>query len=99
MLPDSLLPGMVAIQRLRDALLAEAALRAFTDTGGPVVVITGTEHARTDIGAPLKLARAAPEITQLSLGQFEHAQDTAPPHDLWIVTDPHPRPDPCGAFR
>ncbi|MCC5955506.1 MAG: ChaN family lipoprotein [Natronohydrobacter sp.] len=98
-LPEHLLPGMVAIQRLRDALLAEAALRAHTETGGPVVVITGTEHARTDIGAPLKLARAAPDLTQLSIGQFEFPQDTAPPHDLWLVTDPHPRPDPCAAFR
>ncbi len=98
-LPEHLLPGMVAIQRLRDATLAEAALRAYRDTGGPVVVITGTEHARTDIGAPAKLARAAPDIVQLSIGQFEFAQDTAPPHDLWLVTDPHPRPDPCAAFR
>lgn len=99
MLPENLLPGMVAIQRLRDGLLAEAALRAYRDIGGPVVVITGTEHARTDIGAPLKLSRAAPEITRLSLGQFEFPQDTAPPHDLWLVTAPHPRPDPCDAFR
>lgn len=98
-LPEQLLPGMVTIQRLRDALLAEAALRAHHDTGGPVVVITGTEHARTDIGAPAKLARAAPDLAQLSIGQFEIPQDTAPPHDLWLITDPHPRPDPCAAFR
>ena len=99
MLPSDLLPGMVQIQRLRDALLAEAALRAHAETGGPVVVITGTEHARRDIGAPAKLARAAPDLASLAIGQFEHAQETPPPHDLWLVTDPHPRPDPCGAFR
>jgi uncharacterized iron-regulated protein len=98
-LPETLLPGMVAIQRLRDALLAHAALRAHHDTGGPVVVITGTEHARRDIAAPAKLARAAPDLTQLAIGQFEQPQDTPPPHDLWLVTDPHPRPDPCDAFR
>lgn len=98
-LPQTLLPGMVAIQRLRDALLAEAALRAYAKTGGPVAVITGTEHARTDWGAPAALALAAPEITILSVGQFESVPDAAPPHDLWLVTDPHPRPDPCEAFR
>jgi uncharacterized iron-regulated protein len=31
-------------------------------TGGPVVVITGTGHARRDLGAPAKLALAAPRI-------------------------------------
>lgn len=98
-LPEAMLPGMVAIQRLRDALLAEAALRAFEQVGGPVVVITGTEHARTDIGAPAKLALAAPDLSQLSIGQFEIAPDLPPPHDLWLVTAPHPRPDPCDMFR
>ncbi len=98
-LPDHLLPGMVAIQRLRDALLAEAALRAFDETSGPVVVITGTGHARTDWGAPAALAHAAPNIQTLSVGQFEAVPDSPPPHDLWLVTDPHPRPDPCDAFR
>ena len=98
-LPEHLLPGMVAIQRLRDAMLAEAALRAFDETSGPVVVITGTGHARTDWGAPAALAHAAPDVQLLSLGQFEAVPDSPPPHDLWLVTDPHPRPDPCDAFR
>lgn len=98
-LPDHLLPGMVAIQRLRDALLAEAALRAHEDTGGPVAVITGTGHARTDWGAPYLLNMAAPELDTLALGQFEIDPGNAPPHDVWIETDPHPRPDPCEAFQ
>jgi len=98
-LPQELLPDMVAIQRLRDATLADAALRAVQETGGPVVVITGTGHARTDWGAPYLLARAAPDLGILSVGQFEIAVDDTPPYDYWIVTDPHPRPDPCAAFR
>ncbi len=98
-LPPEMLPGMVAIQRLRDAMLAEAALRAHRDTGGPVVVITGTGHTRTDWGAPAALALAAPELSLLSVGQYEGPLDASPPNDLWLVTDPHPRPDPCAAFQ
>ena len=99
MLPDELLPAMVEIQRLRDAMLARTAMLAHAETGGPVVVITGTGHVRRDQGVPLKLARAAPGITVLALGQLEAAPDSAPPFDLWIVTDPVDRPDPCEAFR
>ncbi|MCC5985166.1 MAG: ChaN family lipoprotein [Rhodobacteraceae bacterium] len=99
MLPDTMLPAMVAIQRLRDAMLARAALDSLAATGGPVAVITGTGHVRTDQGVPLKLARAAPGVAVLALGQLEAAPDAAPPFDLWIVTDPVDRPDPCDAFR
>jgi len=58
-LPQSLLPGMVAAQRLRDARFARTALAALAETGGPVVVITGNGHARTDRGIPVYLAAQA----------------------------------------
>jgi len=98
-LPGSMMPGMLAAQRLRDAELARVALAALAETGGPVAVITGNGHARTDWGVPALIARAAPGVTVLSLGQLEAAPDAPPPFDLWLVTDPHPRPDPCAAFR
>ena len=98
-LPESMLPDMVAIQRWRDAELAASAHEAHEATGGPVVVITGTVHTRNDWGAPAKLRQAAPDLDVLSLGQYEVALDAAPPHDFWLITDPHPRPDPCDAFR
>ena len=98
-LPEHLLPGMVEVQRLRDALLAQTALQAFAVTGGPVVVITGTGHARTDWGAPFKLTGAAPDLRVVSIGQFEVLPDDTPPFDYWIVTDPSPRPDPCELFQ
>lgn len=98
-LPEDLLPGMVDIQRLRDAMLADAALEAVTLTGGPVIVITGTGHARNDWGAPYMLTQAQPDLRVLSVGQFEAIPENRPPHDYWIVTDPHPRPDPCEMFR
>lgn len=62
---------MVDIQRLRDAMLADAALEAVTQTGGPVIVITGTGHARNDWGAPYMLTQAQPDLRVLSVGQFE----------------------------
>ena len=98
-----MLPGMVQAQRLRDAGLARAVLQAMDATGGPVAVITGTGHARTDTGIPAALAQAAPQLQVLSIGQIEAAPDTAietaPPYDLWIITTPTPRADPCAVFR
>lgn len=99
-LPESLLPGMVEAQRLRDAAFAAAALQALQDTGGPVAVITGSGHARTDQGMPAMLRQAAPKVSVLSIGQLEDTSGTvdAAPFDLWLVTPPTPRPDPCAAF-
>jgi uncharacterized iron-regulated protein len=99
-LPPEMLPGMVAAQRLRDAAFADTVLKALAETGGPVAVITGSGHARTDWGMPAALRHAAPEVTVLSLGQIEdHGEGVAaPPFDLWLVTAPADRPDPCAAF-
>jgi len=98
-LPADLLPGFVAAQRLRDARLAEVALDALEQTGGPVAVITGNGHARLDRGMAPLLHAAAPEVTVLSIGQFEAPPDLPVPFDLWLVTPPADRPDPCAAFR
>jgi uncharacterized iron-regulated protein len=94
-LPPDLLPGMVDVQRLRDAALARAVVRAMAETGGPVAVITGNGHARRDTGLPAVLARVAPALNVLSIGQFEEAAPDAPPHDLWLLTAATPRDDPC----
>ncbi|WP_158968624.1 ChaN family lipoprotein [Chachezhania sediminis] len=71
MLPDEQLPAMVEVQRARDAALADAALRALEATGGPVVVIAGNGHARSDWGVPAALELAQPGIKVFSLGQAE----------------------------
>ena len=98
-LPRDAMAGMVQAQRLRDAALARAALLALTETGGPVAVITGVEHARTDIGVPALIRLADPAATVLSVGQMETVPDGRPPHDLWIVTDGvAARGDPCATF-
>lgn len=98
-LPEHLLPGMVAAQRLRDAALAHVALEAWAETGGPVVVIAGTGHARVDIGIPAYLRRASAAPGVVSLGQMEEAPAENAPYDFWIVTEPTSRPDPCEGLR
>lgn len=98
-LPRDAMAPMVQAQRLRDASLARAALAALEETGGPVVVITGTEHARTDRGAAAVLRQADPSARVLSIGQLEGSPDSPPPFDLWLVTEGVPtRGNPCEAF-
>ncbi len=96
-LPEDMLSGMVEAQRLRDAALAIAAIAAAEK--GPVVMITGNGHARTDWGVPAKLERAAPELSVLSIGQLEAAPDSPQPYDHWVITDAPERDDPCAAFE
>jgi uncharacterized iron-regulated protein len=98
-LPAEMLPGMVEAQRLRDAALARAVLRALDETGGPVAVITGNGHARRDRGVPAYLEAARPGLEIVSLGQFEEAPEGEVPFDFWRVTEPAERDDPCEAFR
>lgn len=104
-LPIEMLPMMVDIQRLRDARLAETALSAYADLGGPVVVITGNGHARRDWGAPALVERAAGEVTVAALGQGETSGDAegmdAPDGSFDLVEDAAPaeRDDPCEDFQ
>ncbi len=98
-LPLELLPDMVEVQRIRDALLAQAALQALDETGGPVVVITGNGHARTDWGMPIYIARVAPEVTVFSIGQSEDGQTPEGRFDKVIDAPGVEREDPCLAFQ
>ena len=98
-LPEALLPGMVEAQRLRDAAIARAAIAAHAATGGPVAVITGTGHARSDWGVPAVLALVAPELSVHAVGQMEAEPDGDAPFDQVRVTDPAERDDPCAAFH
>lgn len=96
-LPEQMLGGMVEAQRLRDATFAAVTAQALSDTGGPVIVITGNGHTRRDRGIPAALAHAG--ITDvIAIGQFEEPPEGDVPFDLWRVTDPVERDDPCAAF-
>jgi uncharacterized iron-regulated protein len=95
-LPQDRVAPMALVQRLRDAALAQAMLRA----GEPrVVLIAGNGHVRSDLGVPhyLRAAGVAPKDI-VALGFVEDG-DTATPFDLQQVTRRVQRPDPCAAFR
>ncbi|WP_236553164.1 ChaN family lipoprotein [Roseovarius indicus] len=98
-IPEEMLPGMVRIQRLRDAMLARMALEAHEETGGPVVVITGNGHARRDWGMPALLALAAPELEVHVVGQTENEMPLVGGFDEVLSAPPAQRDDPCEAFR
>lgn len=97
-LPEDLLPMMVDAQRVRDAVLADATLRALRDTGGPVVVITGNGHARMDWGMPAMVAFAAPDVTLFALGQGEDGNAVEGTFGLTLDAPAPERGDPCAAF-
>lgn len=98
-LPPDMLPRMVEVQRLRDAHFARVLLTAYDQYGGPVVLITGSGHARADIGVPAALRAARPGLQVWSLGQFETDPGPDAPYDAVHVTAPVARPDPCLAFQ
>lgn len=98
-LPTEMLPMMVDVQRLRDAELARVSLKAFAETGGPVVVITGNGHARLDWGMGPYIARAAPERTVMAVGQSEDSAPLPGTFDLVLDSPSIERDDPCAVFR
>ncbi|SDX11954.1 Uncharacterized iron-regulated protein [Ruegeria halocynthiae] len=97
-LPIEALPQMVAIQRLRDAVLTRAVLSAIDETGGPVAVITGNGHARKDRGIPTFLSRLRPGLKVFVLGQSEEGIVSGE-FDIVIDSPAAEREDPCKAFE
>lgn len=97
-LPPEMLPQMVEIQRLRDAVLARAILEALEDTGGPVAVITGNGHARKDRGVPVYLTRRNKGLKTFVLGQSEDGAIRGT-FDTVIDSPAVEREDPCKAFE
>lgn len=103
--------GLVRGQRLRDALMADAAVSSF---GRGIVAIVGRDHARRDIGLPLYFAARNPSARILSIGLVEvspenispeaYATETATgevPYDvIWFSPrlDRSGRFDPCAGF-
>ncbi|MFU8863638.1 MAG: ChaN family lipoprotein [Rhodobacterales bacterium] len=98
-MPPEMLPVMVDLQRLRDAVLARETLRAVDATGGPVVVITGNGHARRDWGVPAYIAAMRPDLEVVSIGQQEDGGGAPGGFDILLSSPAVDRPDPCEAFR
>jgi len=111
MLPETAIPGMVAVQRLWDAHMAERAAAAIAK-GGLAILIVGGNHARKDLGIPASLSHVAPTMRSASVlfaevsinrrTPEEHAKDyeaPALPFDFVWFTPRASNADPCAAFR
>jgi uncharacterized iron-regulated protein len=78
LLPDSILDGMVFVQRVRDAALSAGLLRAGASRGG--VLIAGTGHVRGDRGAPA-LVRQKTDARVVAVGLVEVRDGMTKPAD------------------
>lgn len=80
MLPEAAVPAMVRVQRARDAALAEVvADQASRPEMGPVVLIAGAGHTRTDRAVPARLKQLVPGVRVFSLAFIEvEAGETDP---------------------
>jgi uncharacterized iron-regulated protein len=109
-IPESMVGGMVAAQRARDAQIARSLAEAATADGG--VLIAGAGHVRTDRGVPVDLAALAPGARVLSVAFVEVGDDrqepgsyaerfgvaTLPFDFVWFTPRVEDR-DPCERFR
>lgn len=78
MLPAPLVPGMVQVQRARDAIMARALADGLT-TQGSAVLIAGAGHTRADRGVPAHLAAIAPAKRSLAIAFLEVREDKTDP--------------------
>lgn len=105
LMPREALAPLVAVQRLRDATLADAMLGSGADGA---VLIAGSGHVRTDFGVPRYLGWRAPDATRLAVALVEVAEgETDPatyaggtsespaPYDYLWFTARKDRGDPC----
>jgi len=102
--PDDLLPGLIAAQRARDALMADTML---AHAGRGVVGIIGRGHARHDLGVPRYVTQRDAQLDVVAVGMVEveserlraddYRSDLAQFDYLWF-TPRALRKDPCAGF-
>lgn len=103
--PAKILPGMVAAQRARDAVMAHIVAKSPNDG---VILIAGNGHVRRDFGVPLYLPAGSAPGAVVSVG-FIEVQDAMPkPADYFDSADPEydfivftqrmAREDPCATL-
>ena len=105
-MPASMFEGMAAVQRGRDAAMAEVALAHL-----PSVVIAGNGHAWKHLGVPFVVNKAAPQLRSVSVlfMEWDEARppeekqaflaELAPQADYVWLTPPQPRTDACENLR
>ena len=105
-MPSSMFEGMAAVQRGRDAAMAEVALAHL-----PSIVVAGNGHAWKHLGVPFVVYKAAPQMRSLSVLflEWDNTRPSAekeaflaelkPQADYVWLTPPQPRDDPCEALR
>lgn len=105
-MPASMFEGMAAVQRGRDAAMAEVALAHL-----PSVVIAGNGHAWKHLGVPFVVNKAAPQLRSVSVLFMEWDQarppeekqaflaELAPQADYVWLSPPQARPNPCESLR
>ncbi|SPA10488.1 putative lipoprotein [Cupriavidus taiwanensis] len=87
--PKAMLPGMLAAQAARDAVMARA-LRPYAGRGA--VLIAGNGHVRRDVGVPRWLAGEAGKV--ISVGYVESGPADGE-FDMAVVVPAVERKDPC----
>ncbi len=102
--PRSILPGMIAAQRARDAVMAQT-LHAHA----PAVLIAGNGHVRRDFGVPYYLAQYPQgddvqvvgfvEVDVARLLPTDYVTVGTPEYDFIAFTSPATRSDPCEDLR
>lgn len=111
MLPEAAVPGMVRVQRSRDAVMAQSLAQGL-ERQGAAVLIAGAGHTRTDHGVPVALAALKPQARVLALAFIEvKAEATEPgaygemfdvtglPFDAVWFTPRAEREDQCEALK
>lgn len=111
MLPETAIAAMALAQRYRDAHLADAVL-AEEQIIGPVILLAGNGHVRTDRGVPWHLRLRAPgkSVVSVMLVEVEPGKtdaatyiprgpDGRPAIDIAILTPRAKREDPCEMMR
>jgi len=102
-MPRDLMSGMVEAQRLRDAALAAAVLRARDSGAATVAVIAGNGHTRKDRGVGTYLPEGV-EVVSLGVLEADIGIDPADiasaglPYDFAWFVPPAEREDPCAVF-
>jgi uncharacterized iron-regulated protein len=110
MMPKTAFGGMAFAQRLRDATLADVALKAHA-AHGSAIVMAGNGHVRGDRGIAWYIRQREPNIKVVTVALVEvedgktdpaayvpRDPEGKPAVDYVVFTPKHVRPDPCAAF-